>query len=1174
MAPTSSKKNTPSTRSKSFLKRWVWVPVVLILTLVIILSQFDLESVKENLIQKVYDETGLKVEIDSIGFGFSNGLGLQCKGVKVSTPAGDHYSVDRLDLLAAWSPLLKGEFKIKSAALEHPVIKLEIPEPSQPPTKKEESLPDKSQPSDGPIAPEVLQSATDKLKNTPIAIDEFIISDGEITLTRSGSTKQLLLNVDGTFVLNRGKGMDISAKSVKIQTGSILLEGDGKVSNLALNNAGIEMNLQSDDFSLEKLKPVMQFFGVSAKEALAPLEKIDVDHLLLKAAFPLNSLTQVDELKKQMVGEIELKIRNAILKMKDRFTIESLEGKASWNNGVLDHNFSGRVLESDFSISGKLPFADLEKDSNSRVEWKNLDLKKLPLEKGMAWKPTQGITSGSIFLTGPLPKEIKTDKLNGTFDIQVQNLVVKPASAKQGNPIELSQLKASGSLKEGLLNHDIQITLWGGEFGIKGNVRLPPANPVLDSSISWKNLDVAQLPLPKDTAWRATEGIVAGTINLAGPVPEKGGSFPGQLKGSLKFDAQNLKLQGKDAPPLAFSKLTINGELKKDLLNHDIQATIWGGEFRVKGNVRLPLAKPVLDSNISWKNLDVAQLPLPKDTAWRATEGVVSGTLKLKGPVPGEGKSFPGQIKTSLKFDAQNLKLQGKDSPDISLARLEGDGSIANNKVSYKLKADVFNGTIKSDGKVSLGSTKPVLNNKIELTNIDLSQLPLPTTPEKGIVSGTIKLKGPLPDPENLLTGKLNIDTSFKVEDLNISAGTLPLNIQRFEGKVNLKQGKLTHNLNGTLFGGTIKTKGHLTFQKNKAQTLITSDSNLSLDKVSLDWVPLIQKSEWAPSSGTLTGDLNIKGPLPSGGDAPLKLKLAGTLLGEKLILGKPERAIDTIKLNFKESPSALFKAEVTAEKIQLDTRSFKKALALINFSPEKIDLTRAEIWPMNGRIQLVGNFQPESGNYRMKFRGKKLRVEDLSPPHIKGPLEFSGAIVGRLPKNTDVPELPDYARELSGNMKINLVEGTIPELGVLENLLNLLNLNIGGGQKAGLVYDYIRGDFKIKKGVVDTQNLALKGPQITMTVKGQADLVKDSVNAEVKAVPLQVAEKIIKAIPLLGQILGGGEKGGILEIYIKVSGKLSEPSFIPLPHKSLTEKPASILEGILNLPKNLNKGR
>ena len=89
------------------------------------------------------------------------------------------------------------------------------------------------------------------------------------------------------------------------------------------------------------------------------------------------------------------------------------------------------------------------------------------------------------------------------------------------------------------------------------------------------------------------------------------------------------------------------------------------------------------------------------------------------------------------------------------------------------------------------------------------------------------------------------------------------------------------------------------------------------------------------------------------------------------------------------------------------------------------------------------------------------------------------------------------------------------------------------------------------------------------MNVVGKANLVEDSVLAQVKAMPLQMLDKTIKAIPLLGQILGGGKKGGILEIYVKVSGKLSDPSYIPLPHKSLTEKPGQILEGLFN---NLQK--
>jgi uncharacterized protein involved in outer membrane biogenesis len=150
MALKPSKENSPSSQRKFSLKLWLGIPFALFLVLLVILSQIDLESVKEELVQRISEETGLKVEMESIGFGFSHGLGLQGKGVKVSTPEGDQYSVDRLDLLAAWSPLLKGEFKIKSAALEHPVLKLEISKTQKEPTPTEKETPAMLKPSNPP----------------------------------------------------------------------------------------------------------------------------------------------------------------------------------------------------------------------------------------------------------------------------------------------------------------------------------------------------------------------------------------------------------------------------------------------------------------------------------------------------------------------------------------------------------------------------------------------------------------------------------------------------------------------------------------------------------------------------------------------------------------------------------------------------------------------------------------------------------------------------------------------------------------------------------------------------------------------------------------------------------------------------------------------------------------
>ena len=52
------------------------------------LSSIYLDHAKDTLIEKVSAESGMKIEIESIGFGFAHGLGLKCSGVKVVTPKG------------------------------------------------------------------------------------------------------------------------------------------------------------------------------------------------------------------------------------------------------------------------------------------------------------------------------------------------------------------------------------------------------------------------------------------------------------------------------------------------------------------------------------------------------------------------------------------------------------------------------------------------------------------------------------------------------------------------------------------------------------------------------------------------------------------------------------------------------------------------------------------------------------------------------------------------------------------------------------------------------------------------------------------------------------------------------------------------------------------------------
>ena len=76
-------RNTPSQKSKTaktFLKCGLTVVFVVILFLAIVLATIDLGEAKNIVVEKVFTETGMKVEIESGGFG------LRYIGIKVATP--------------------------------------------------------------------------------------------------------------------------------------------------------------------------------------------------------------------------------------------------------------------------------------------------------------------------------------------------------------------------------------------------------------------------------------------------------------------------------------------------------------------------------------------------------------------------------------------------------------------------------------------------------------------------------------------------------------------------------------------------------------------------------------------------------------------------------------------------------------------------------------------------------------------------------------------------------------------------------------------------------------------------------------------------------------------------------------------------------------------------------
>ena len=483
----------------------------------------------------------------------------------------------------------------------------------------------------------------------------------------------------------------------------------------------------------------------------------------------------------------------------------------------------------------------------------------------------------------------------------------------------------------------------------------------------------------------------------------------------------------------------------------------------------------------------------------------------------------------------------------------------------------MLGGGIEVTGKIKTGKGKSV-DTKIKLKTIDLSSLDQFIPSASGTISGNVNLKGPLPKRGGKLPDSLKVDTVFDLENLRlpieIAEKSVNAEFNKIKGNASLHRNKLNHNINAKLLGGNIAAIGNVSLKETGAPRAI--DTNLKLEHIDLAWVQLLKKGDWIPTSGKLTGNLKIKGPFLENKNSLIHLRAAGTLTTNELVLGtgKKKNTIKKAKLTLKDNEFT--QALIELDKLQTADLQFEKIQTKFKINSKQIDLIEGRIFPRNGQFKIAGSFIPYSDSYRLQFKGYKLKIEDFLK-QLAGPLSFQGKLNGKLPEKSN--GFPDIAKQLNGKVKIRLNDGTLPKLEALQTLLTILNpttaLNI---KKMGMNYDSLGGDFFITKGLIFTENFEMKNPQLNLELVGKANLVANTVNAQVKAMPLQILDKTIKSIPLLGNILTGGKKGGLIETYFKINGKLSEPQITPQPHKSLIEKPGAILKKIIKIPKNLSR--
>ncbi|MCH8207552.1 MAG: AsmA-like C-terminal domain-containing protein [Nitrospinae bacterium] len=732
---------------------------------------------------------------------------------------------------------------------------------------------------------------------------------------------------------------------------------------------------------------------------------------------------------------------------------------------------------------------------------------------------------------------IKQAQLNLSLDID--NFSLKTKGAK----LFLDHLEVENTWADGVLSHKIKAAYLGGEVLLQGKMIMEGSgeniSPFIDTKLQMVNVDVAALQFKED--WFPAGGKISGAFKVHGPIRQLEKI---ELDGS--FTSQNLSLNPPKANPktkVSFPKLDGNIKWAHGTIHHDIQGQTFGADFFVKGVLRLQKAGAktvmVIDSNIKVVNLNLGQVKPLAPSKFFPGQGSLSTDFNLSGPLTDIGK-----IRWKGKIQGRQIVINTpqKGFSQVSVPRIDIEADWSNGRLIHDVKGQALGGDFSVKGSLDFqkkrGKTLPEIHSDFVIKNIDLKPLkplvPIDWFPAEGMISTQFNLSGPLQNFD-----RLRWDGQIKADRLlfNPAKGTAVSNIfiPHMDIKATWANRKLKHDIRGDLFDGSIRIQGSAGIGKDsQGNSSIDIQSNVSLNNLNFARAKL--PWEWAPSEGTLSGSLNLSGTSAKG----KAVMLNGNLTARKVVLtpGKQRYAIERIDINAKSRSKNLTTINLNLNNILFNNIALKKVTAALNLTPDAIVVTRGALSPAHGEVLIKGDYQLSAKTYKFNLQGKGLRIEDFAnKEEITSPLRFTGTLHGR------VPDHEPATRGLNGAIKITAGKGIFHKFKIAQGILTLLNpTSAFQFNKEGLAFDYMGGDVKITKGVLSSKNLAMEGPQMKIYMRGTADLTTQKLNINGEARPLQMLDAVLKSIPILGDILSGGSKGGIIKTPFTVRGTFSDP--------------------------------
>lgn len=165
--------------------------------------------------------------------------------------------------------------------------------------------------------------------------------------------------------------------------------------------------------------------------------------------------------------------------------------------------------------------------------------------------------------------------------------------------------------------------------------------------------------------------------------------------------------------------------------------------------------------------------------------------------------------------------------------------------------------------------------------------------------------------------------------------------------------------------------------------------------------------------------------------------------------------------------------------------------------------------------------------------------------------------IQGRLPlpgndaKGTGTLLIRDFV--LKDEERLQQVEDRIQESARQRRRSRDAEQSIIRREQGGIAFVKLSGTFSQEKSLLSVSELALQGPTLGAVASGVINLDTRQLDFRGTFIPLYGLNNLFGRVPILGQILGGGERGGLLGLTFRTFGPISKPEFTINPASLLT---------------------